>query len=82
MKEFIAPNGTIYDSKESYLETTITELRTTLQEKQSYIEALTVVLRKCKKVFGQLNGDAVTSLNYMSRLSAQITNLIGDLKDD
>tara|TARA_R100001129_G_scaffold80747_1_gene54921 strand:- start:434 stop:685 length:252 start_codon:yes stop_codon:yes gene_type:complete len=81
-KEFIAPNGTIYDSKESYLESTITDLRSQLQEKQTYIDALKNVLIKCRKVFDQLNGDTITSLNYMNRLSTEINNIIGDVNHD
>tara|TARA_R100000458_G_scaffold1576_2_gene1337 strand:+ start:2631 stop:2879 length:249 start_codon:yes stop_codon:yes gene_type:complete len=82
MKEYIAPNGKVYATKESYLEDTITELRSQLQEKQTYIDALKNVLIKCRKVFDQLNGDTITSLNYMNRLSTEINNIIGDVKHD
>ena len=79
---FTGPDGEVYASKEAYFEETIINIRSLIQEKQTYINALTEALKECKKVFEQLNGDSITSLNYMVGLSRKITDLIGDIKND
>ena len=46
------------------------------------IEKVYDILVACRKIFRDLNGDSITSLNRMARLCTEIDNVLEEHKDE